>query len=204
MIARLAGLVDAIERDRVVIDLNGVGYLVRASSRTLATLQPGARTTLLVETSVREDAIDLYGFATAAERDWFRLLTTVQGVGAKVALSLLSALAPAELARAIAFGDRAMLTRAEGVGPKLANRLASELKDKVGALGTVAAPALPGAVATAKGGADGAIEDAVSALVNLGYRRPEAIGAIEKAVARLGPDARVEALIPESLKELAR
>ncbi|MBL8702359.1 MAG: Holliday junction branch migration protein RuvA [Alphaproteobacteria bacterium] len=203
MIARLAGIVDAIERDRVVIDVNGVGYLVRASARTLATLQGGARAVLLIETNVREDAIDLYGFATAAERDWFRLLTTVQGVGAKVALSLQSALAPGELARAIALGDRTMLTRAEGVGPKLANRIASELKDKVGALGTVATAASP-AGARAPAGDDGAAEDAVSALVNLGYRRPEAVGAVEKALARLGPGAKVEALIPEGLKELAR
>lgn len=203
MIARLAGLVDAIERDRVVIDVNGVGYLVRASGRTLATLQSGARATLLIETSVREDAIDLYGFATAAERDWFRLLTTVQGVGAKVALSLQSALAPNDLARAIALGDRTMLTRAEGVGPKLANRIASELKDKVGALAAVVAPTVPGGTPVSLRG-DGAIEDAVSALTNLGYRRPEAVGAIEKALVRLGPDAKVEALIPEGLKELAR
>lgn len=203
MIAKLSGVVDAIERDRAVVDVNGVGYLVRASARTLATLQAGARAVLLVETNVREDAIELYGFATAAERDWFRLLTTVQGVGAKVALSLQSALAPADLARAIALGDRTMLTRAEGVGPKLANRLASELKDKVGALGAVAQPVVAGAASPTTAG-EGAAEDAVSALVNLGYRRPEAVGAVEKALARLGPGARVEALIPEGLKELAR
>ncbi|MFZ9636093.1 MAG: Holliday junction branch migration protein RuvA, partial [Alphaproteobacteria bacterium] len=147
MIARLAGTIDAIERDRAIVDVGGVGYLVRASGRTLSAFAAGDRATLLVETIVREDAIDLYAFATAAERDWFRLLTTVQGVGAKVALSLLSALSAAELARAIATGDRSMITRADGVGPKLANRLASELKDKVSALG-VAMPAREG------GGAD--------------------------------------------------
>jgi Holliday junction DNA helicase RuvA len=204
MIARLTGIVDGIERDRAIVDVNGVGYLVRASARTLGALSPGASATLLIETSVREDAIELYGFATAGERDWFRLLTTVQGVGAKVALSLLSALSAADLARAIAQGDRTMLTRAEGVGPKLANRLASELKEKAATLGTFpsATAALKSDVDAPRGG--GAVEDAISALVNLGYRRPEAAGAVERALGRLGPDARVEALIPEGLKELAR
>jgi Holliday junction DNA helicase RuvA len=204
MIARLTGIVDALERDRAIVDVNGVGYLVRASGRTLGALVAGERATLLIETSVREDAIELHAFATTGERDWFRLLTTVQGVGAKVALSLLSALPAADLARAIAHGDRAMLARAEGVGPKLANRLASELKDKAATLGAV-----PAASATLKSDLDkprggGAVEDAISALVNLGYRRPEAAGAVERALLRLGPDARVEALIPEGLKELAR
>ncbi len=205
MIARLTGIVDAIDRDRAIVDVGGVGYLVRASTRTLSALAAGGEARLLVETIVREDAIELYGFATVGERDWFRLLTTVQGVGAKVALSLLSALAPGELARAIAAGDRAMITRADGVGPKLANRLTSELKDKVGALAT-----LPGATADRRlpGGAapagDDAAEDAVSALVNLGYRRPEALAAIDRAVARVGAGARAEALIAAGLKELAR
>jgi Holliday junction DNA helicase RuvA len=204
MIARLTGIVDALERDRAIVDVNGVGYLVRASGRTLGALVAGERATLLIETSVREDAIELHAFATAGERDWFRLLTTVQGVGAKVALSLLSALSAADLARAIAHGDRAMLARAEGVGPKLANRLASELKDKAAALGAVpaASAALKADLDRPRGG--GAVEDAISALVNLGYRRPEAAGAVERALLRLGPDARVEALIPEGLKELAR
>lgn len=203
MIAKLTGLVDVIERDRAIIDVHGVGYLVRASSRTLGALTTGGPAVLLVETSVREDAIDLYGFATTSERDWFRLLTTVQGVGAKVALSLLSTLPPKDLARAIAIGDRSMLTRAEGVGPKLANRLASELKDKVGGLG--AASLGQAAVAGSAGPASADMsEDAVSALVNLGYRRFEALSAIEKALARLGATARVETLIPEALKELGR
>ncbi|MEY4681196.1 MAG: Holliday junction branch migration protein RuvA [Alphaproteobacteria bacterium] len=203
MIARLAGTIDAIERDRAIVDVGGVGYLVRASGRTLSAFAAGDRATLLVETIVREDAIDLYAFATAAERDWFRLLTTVQGVGAKVALSLLSALSAAELARAIATGDRSMITRADGVGPKLANRLASELKDKVSALG-VAMPATAGGVAAAPAEAGSAPEDAISALVNLGYRRPEAVAAVERVAARLGGDARAEALIAGALKELAR
>jgi Holliday junction DNA helicase RuvA len=203
MIARLTGTIDALERDRAIVDVAGVGYLVRASSRTLSAFAAGDRATLLVETIVREDAIDLYAFATAAERDWFRLLTTVQGVGAKVALSLLSALSAPELARAIATGDRSMITRADGVGPKLANRLASELKDKVSALG-VAMPVATGSGTAAPPEAGGAAEDAISALVNLGYRRPEAVAAVERAAARLGEGARTEALIAGALKELAR
>ncbi|MBM3479000.1 MAG: Holliday junction branch migration protein RuvA [Alphaproteobacteria bacterium] len=203
MIARLSGTIDALERDRAIVDVGGVGYLVRASTRTLGAFAAGDRAVLLVETIVREDAIDLYAFATAAERDWFRLLTTVQGVGAKVALSLLSALSAPELTRAIATGDRSMITRADGVGPKLANRLASELKDKVSALG-VAMPVAAGAGAAAPAQAGGAAEDAISALVNLGYRRPEAVAAVERAATRLGDDARAEALIAGALKELAR
>lgn len=203
MIARLTGTIDGLERDRAIVDVGGVGYLVRASSRTLGAFAAGDRATLLVETIVREDAIDLYAFATTAERDWFRLLTTVQGVGAKVALSLLSALSAPELARAIATGDRGMITRADGVGPKLANRLSSELKDKVSALG-VAMPVASGAGAAVPSAAGGPAEDATSALVNLGYRRPEAVAAVERAAARLGADARAEALIAGALKELAR
>jgi len=203
VIARLSGTIDALERDRAIVDVGGVGYLVRASTRTLGAFAAGDRAVLLVETIVREDAIDLYAFATAAERDWFRLLTTVQGVGAKVALSLLSALSAPELTRAIATGDRSMITRADGVGPKLANRLASELKDKVSALG-VAMPVAAGAGAAAPAQAGGAAEDAISALVNLGYRRPEAVAAVERAATRLGDDARAEALIAGALKELAR
>ena len=204
MIARLTGTIDTIDRDRAIIDVGGVGYLVRASSRTLAALTTGGSARLMVETVMREDAIELYAFATAEERDWFRLLTTVQGVGMKVALSLLSSLSPAELGRAIAAGDRAMITRADGVGQKLANRLTSELKDKVEALG-LAYAAMPGLrVAPGAAGTGGASEDAVSALVNLGYRRPEALAAIDRVAARIGEDARAEALIAAGLKELAR
>ena len=201
MIGKLTGTVDAIDSDRALLDVRGVGYVVRASARTLGALAPATEASLLIETLVRDDAIELYGFATTAERDWFRLLTTVQGVGAKVALALLSALNPGDLARAITRQDKAMLTRAEGVGPKLANRLVSELKDKIVAgeaeAGGVPAPGRAGI-------ADGAAADAVSALVNLGYRRPEALSAVEKAIARLGATAGVERLIPEGLKELSR
>ncbi|HEX2117398.1 MAG TPA: Holliday junction branch migration protein RuvA [Alphaproteobacteria bacterium] len=199
MIAKLTGLVDSIGRDHAIIDVGGVGYLVRCSTRTLAALPPaGSVASVSVETLVREDAIDLYGFGTMRERDWFRLLTTVQGVGAKVALSILSALSADELSQAIMAQDKAMVSRADGVGPKLANRIVSELKDKVAsgsftpAAVTVSVPGLP---------AD-AVTDAVSALVNLGYRRAEAVGAIDKAARKLGPSARIEALIPAGLKEL--
>ena len=202
MIARLTGTIDALERDRAIVDVAGVGYLVRASSRTLSAFAAGDRATLLVETIVREDAIDLYAFATAAERDWFRLLTTVQGVGAKVALSLLSALSAPELARAIATGDRSMITRADGVGPKLANRLASELKDKVSALG-VAMPVATGSGTAAPAEAGGAAEDAISALVNLGYGQAQAGAAVSAAMRKAGDDQPTEKLIRLALKELA-
>jgi holliday junction DNA helicase RuvA len=200
VIAQLTGRVEALQDGSCIIDVNGVGYLVQASSRTLAALQPApAMTKLLIETHVREDAISLYGFADSAERDWFRLLTTVQGVGAKVALSVLSALSPRDLIAAIAAGDKAGLTRAPGVGPRLAVRLVTELRDKAGAMPssggvTIAAAPRPASVA----------EDALSALGNLGYRRAEAQAAIGRAVERLGEDAAIDAVIRESLRELAR
>jgi Holliday junction DNA helicase RuvA len=203
MIAKLTGKLDSVGRDHAVVDCGGVGYLVHCPSRTLGTLPvPGETVSLAIETIVREDAFNLYGFVDAAERDWFRLLLTVQGVGAKVALSLLSALSAADLAAAIANEDKAMLTRAEGVGPKLATRLALELKDKVGtmALGrNLPTASIPAGVPV---GGDAAVSDAVSALVNLGYRRVEAAGAVERAMKKLGKGARVEALIPAGLKEL--
>jgi len=152
---------------------------------------------------VREDAIALYGFLDTAERDWFRILTTVQGVGARVALSILSTLSPDEIARAIAAGDRASLSRPAGVGPKLAARLATELKDKAAAFGVVPAPAR--ATDTAAPAVAASVnEDAVSALVNLGYRRVEAFGAVARVTQRLGPDAPLDAVIRGGLQELAR
>jgi Holliday junction DNA helicase RuvA len=204
MIAKLTGRLDFAGRDHIVIDVGGVGYLVRCPARTLAALPvPGETVSVAVETLVREDAIDLYGFVDPAERDWFRLLMTVQGVGAKVALALLSALNPADLAAAIAAEDKTMLTRADGVGPKLATRLAMELKDKAGTMTLGRALAsTPAAGGTVPLGGDAAAADAVSALVNLGYRRPEAAGAVERAMKKLGKGARVEALIPAGLKEL--
>jgi Holliday junction DNA helicase RuvA len=198
VIGSLRGLIEALEEDRCVVDVNGVGYLVMASTRTLSALpNPPAIARLLVETQVREDAITLYGFAEPAEREWFRLLLTVQGVGAKVALNLLSALSPADLVRAIAASDRASLTRAAGVGPKLAIRLLSELRDKAGAMPTTA-----GAVFTPPIPA-GPEADALSALANLGYRRAEAQPAVERVLARLGEAAPLGQLIRESLQELA-
>ena len=198
MIARLAGRLAALEDGACILDVNGVGYLVHASSRTLAVLPaaPGIAT-LLVETQVREDAILLYGFADAAERDWFRLLTTVQGVGGKVALGLLSALAPEALAAAIRAGDRAGLTRAPGVGPRLAARLLTELREKAGAM-----PVTPGVAGPAAAPA-GPAEDALSALVNLGYRRAEAEPALARVLARLGAEAPLGTVIRDSLRELA-
>ncbi|HVB67375.1 MAG TPA: Holliday junction branch migration protein RuvA [Acetobacteraceae bacterium] len=198
MIALLTGRIAAIEDGSCIVDVGGVGYLVHASTRTLAALPSApAPARLLIETQVREESITLYGFAEAAERDWFRLLTTVQGVGGKVALSVLSALAPRDLVSAIAAGDRASLTRAPGVGPRLAVRLLTELREKAGAM--PAGPGLPIPAPLAPGVA----EDALSALVNLGYRRPEAQPAVARVLERLGADAKLDAVIRESLKELA-
>lgn len=204
MIAKLKGLVDSIDADCAVIDVAGVGYLVSASSRTLRDLAVGGDVTVLVETIVREDAISLYGFLEVAERDWFRILTTVQGVGARVALSILSTLAPSEIARAIAAQDRATLSRPAGVGPKLAARLATELKDKAAAFGVAPAPAPPVGSVGAESGVGSINEDAVSALVNLGYKRVEAFGAVARVTQRLGDDARLDAVIRAGLQELAR
>jgi Holliday junction DNA helicase RuvA len=200
MIALLTGRVDSLQDGSCILDVNGVGYLVQASSRTLAALpQAPAITRLLIETHVREDAIQLYGFADSAERDWFRLLTTVQGVGAKVALSVLSALSPRDLISAIAAGDKAGLTRAPGVGPRLAVRLLTELRDKAGAMPSSSGVAMP---ATARPAT--VADDALSALINLGYRRAEAQGAIAKVTDRLGEDAALDGVIRESLRELAQ
>jgi Holliday junction DNA helicase RuvA len=197
MIASLAGRIEALEEGRCVIDVNGVGYLVQASTRTLAALpQPPAVAKLLVETAVREDAIILYGFAETAEREWFRLLTTVQGVGGRVALNILSALSPRDLIGAIAAGDKASLTRAAGVGARLALRLLTELREKAGAMPVPSGVSMP----AISGGVTG---DALSALLNLGYRRPEAAAALDRAMEQLGKDAKLDALIRAGLKELA-
>jgi Holliday junction DNA helicase RuvA len=193
VIAMLAGTVDHTGDDSLVVDVNGVGYLVFASSRTLAKAPSrGEPLRLLIETHVREDHIHLYGFADEAEREWFRLLTTVQGVGARIALAILSALSPEALATAIAAQDKAALTEAEGVGPKLGQRIVSELKDKVG--GIALGPAAPMPLAAAS--------EAVSALVNLGYPRSDAHAAIAAASRRLGAEAALDALIRAALKEL--
>ena len=203
MIAKLKGSVDSVDTDSAIVDVGGVGYLVSASARTLRDLVVGGPVTMLVETLVREDAIALYGFLETAERDWFRILTTVQGVGARVALSILSTLSPDEIARAIAAQDRATLSRPSGVGPKLAARLATELKDKAASFGI--APASPAPAVGAPVNAPASInEDAVSALVNLGYKRIEAFGAVARVTHRLGADAKLDVVIRAGLQELAR
>lgn len=210
MIARLKGLVDAVGTDTAVIDVNGVGYLVHASSRTLAQMGQGDAVALFIETHVREDHIHLYGFLRADEQDWFRLLTTVQGVGAKVALAMLSALTGDMLLQAIAAGDKAAICRAPGVGPKLAQRILHELKDKVGALalGPVAAAGVKETVGVAaKPDAGEAsqdlLRDAASALVNLGYTPSEALGAVSRAAQASEDVLTLEALIRAGLAELA-
>ncbi|HYD98328.1 MAG TPA: Holliday junction branch migration protein RuvA [Alphaproteobacteria bacterium] len=204
MIGRLAGTIAEIDGDRVIVDCHGVGYLAHCSKRTLGRIGgTGVAAVLTVETVVREDAITLYGFADRGERDWFRLLTTVQGVGARVALAILSVLEPDRLTAAIVTQDKTALSRADGVGPKLAARIVNELKDKVSDLAIT--PSLPaaaiGVVAEAEGGS--AVADAVSALVNLGYRRPEALTAVAAAARDLGDGVDVGTLIRRGLKELA-
>jgi holliday junction DNA helicase RuvA len=199
MIAKLTGLVDSAAMDSAVIDVGGVGYHVFCSAKTLGRLPArGNVASLMIETHVREDHIHLYGFADEAERDWFRLLTTVQGVGAKLALAILGVHSANDLAQVIAAQDKASMTRASGVGPKLATRILTELKDKAGgiALGGLAALA-PEAEPI------GPMADAVSALVNLGYRRAEAFGAVAQAAKRLGGAPALESLIRAGLKELS-
>jgi Holliday junction DNA helicase RuvA len=204
MIARLTGKMESLGEDRAIVDVGGVGYLVFCSGRTLARLPgDGSTVQLHVETHVREDHIHLYGFSDIDELEWFRLLTTVQGVGAKVALAILSAMEPGELLQAVAAVDKAAVTRANGVGPKLAARIVAELKDKVGsiALGAAAAIRVAGTPPAAAAGID---EDAVSALVNLGYGRSEAFGAVARAGGRLGNQAPLGDLIRAGLEELSQ
>ena len=199
MIARLRGLLDSSSADACVIDVNGVGYLVSASAKTLGNLGGvGAAVVLHIETQVREDAIQLFGFVTESERDSFRLLTTVQGVGGRVALAILSVLGPDELVHAIAAGDTASISRANGVGPKLAARIANELKGKFGAV------ALGSATPLSTSSAKGAVADALSALAGLGFRPMDASRAVAEAQAELGDAASVGELIRVALKKSAR
>jgi Holliday junction DNA helicase RuvA len=203
MIAKLAGVVEQIEPDAAVIDVNGVGYLAFCSTRTIGRLPPlGLPVRLLIETHVREDHIHLYGFIDAAERDWFRLLTTVQGVGARLALSILSAVAPETLGLAILAQDKPALAQAEGVGPRLAARIVNELRDKVST--AVAPAASPAASRGTLANGEGVTADAISALENLGVGRTEALGAIAAAARRLGSEAGADVLIKAGLEELAR
>ena len=208
MIGKLRGRIDEVGEDWVILDVGGVGYEVACSGRTLAWLATqSGEVTLAIETHVREDALRLFGFRTSEEREWFRLLQTVQGVGAKVALAVMGTLSPADLANAIALQDKAAV-RAPHVGPKLAARIVAELKDKAPAL-TAAGIALPrsGAAGAPAGAADGPARssaEAVSALVNLGYPQLQASAAVSAALKELGAEARTEQLIRRGLKELGR
>ena len=204
MIGKLRGLIDLVDDDGLVIDVNGVGYVVAASARTLRALPAiGQEATLYVETQLREDSLRLFGFLSVAERDWFRLLQSVQGVGAKVALAVFGTLPGDKLASAIARQDKAMVAQTPGVGPKLALRIVTELKDKAPALGVAD---LGGDLSAAEhaGRLPKAGADAVLALVGLGYGRPQAAAAVAKGVAALGPEAQTSALIRAGLKELAQ
>ncbi len=205
MIGKLRGVVDSQGEDYVVLDVHGVGYVVHCSARTLQHLPPvGEAAALAIETQVREDSIRLYGFGSEAERDWFKLLQSVQSVGAKVALAVLSVLAPAELATAIACQDRAAFARAPGVGPKLAARIVAELKDKAPVFGAVEAPLSLNRSFDQAGSASGAVSDAISALVNLGYGRSQAAVAVAASMKALGEAAPASELIRRGLKELAQ
>ena len=198
MIGKLTGTVDSLTEDAVILDVHGVGYLVQCPTSTLSRLSAGASATLLIEMKVSEDAIKLFGFASAEEREWFRLLQTVQNVGGKVALSVLSTLTPRDLQRALALGDKAMIGRAPGVGPKLALRIATELKDKAPSM------MLRGhgdAAATAPRGPEA---DAVAALLKLGYSQGQAAEAVARAARDLGDHAAVDALIRDALKGMGR
>lgn len=212
MIAKLTGIIDSAGLNSLILDVNGVGYLVHASNRTLARVGSvkGTPVSLLVETIVREDAFMLYGFADAAEKEWFQILCTVQGVGAKVAQSILSAVSPEQLPVVIAAQDKAALRQADGVGEKLAVRIVTELKEKAGKMALGAAAQQKVIDVRAKAGKGGAVEvpktasnDAVSALINLGYGRAEAFGAVANVIRDKGDEVPLGDLIRESLKELS-
>ncbi len=202
MIGKLRGVIDSSGEDFVILDVNGVGYVVQCSIRTLQRLpRSGEPATLAIETQVREDSIKLFGFLAETERDWFRLLQSVQGVGAKVALAVQAILEPSELAAAIALQDKAAIARATGVGPKLAARIVAELKDKA----PVADASLSPRSSAAEGqAAPSAVNDAISALVNLGYGRPQAAAAVAACSAALGEGAATSELIRRGLKALAQ
>lgn len=202
MIAFLCGLVIQVETGSCVIDVNGVGYLVAASTRTLAALpNPPEKARVLIETVVREDAILLYGFMESAEREWFRLLTSVQGVGAKVALGILSTLSPGELVAALSTADKASLTRAPGVGGRLADRILTELRDKAGKMPGGGGGIVFPAAATPGGGIEA---DALMALAGLGFRRSEAVPVVRRLLDERGAEATLDTVLRDSLKELAR
>ncbi len=204
MIGKLKGVIDSYGEDFVILDVHGVGYVVQCSTRTLQNLpKPGEAAALAIETQVREDSIRLFGFTSDAERDWFRLLQSVQGVGAKVALAILGILPAGDLATAIATQDKAMVSRAPGVGPKLAARIVAELKDKAPAYAAIDPAVVRLAGEDESRAAPKPVQDAVSALVNLGYGRPQAAAAVAASVKALGETAETSALIRRGLKELA-
>jgi Holliday junction DNA helicase RuvA len=206
MIGKLRGKIDAVGESYCLIDVNGVGYEVQASARTLRNMKIGEEISLTIDTHVRDDAIRLFGFASEVERSWFRTLQTVQGVGAKVALALLGALSPQELANAIALADWASVEQAPGIGKKLAQRIVAELKDKAPGL-TAAGLHLPGTGLNGKAGSvpeGDAAAEAMSALTNLGYQPAQASGAVAVAMKELGEEADTARLIRRGLKELAR
>jgi len=203
MIGKLTGFIDSRGEDFVILDVNGVGYVVHCSARTLQKLPAaGEPATLAIETHVREDAIRLYGFSSAGERDWFRMLQGVQGVGSRLALAVLGTLSPAELGTAIAGQDKAMIARTPGVGPRLAARIVSELKDKAPAFAEIDPALARLAGEDAATPAPGPAQDAISALVNLGYGRPQAAAAVAASLRALGENAEASALIRRGLKEL--
>ncbi len=201
MIGRLTGKVDVISEDHVILDVNGVGYLVHCPTSTLSKLATGASVSLMIEMKVSDEAIRLYGFFSAEEREWFRLLQTVQNVGARVALSVLSALSPRELERALALGDKAMVGKAQGVGPKLALRIVTELKDKAPAMMLHTAGADHMASPLSPRGPEA---DAAAALVKLGYSPTQAVESVARAVRDLGDKAALDAIIRESLRMMGR
>jgi len=200
MIGKLTGTVDSVADDAVILDVGGVGYLVQCPASTLSRLSPGAHVSLMIEMKVSEDAIRLYGFASAEEREWFRLLQTVQNVGAKVALSVLSTLSARDLERALALSDKAMIGRAPGVGPKLALRITTELKDKAPAMMLRGEAGHHAPLAAPRGPA----ADAVAALLKLGYSEGQAAEAVARAESDLGSDAETGALIREALRGMGR
>lgn len=205
MIGKLKGLINSYGEDYVILDVQGVGYQVHCSARTLQALpQTGEAAVLSIETYVREDQIKLFGFRSDMEREWFRLLQTVQGVGAKVALAVLSTLPPADLANAIALRDKTAVARTPGVGPKVAERIVSELKDKAPAFASVDPVVAQLAGAMDDNRAPGAVRDAISALVNLGYGQPQAAAAVAAASRSAGEGAETAQLIKLGLKELAK
>ncbi|MDB2682683.1 Holliday junction branch migration protein RuvA [Alphaproteobacteria bacterium] len=206
MIGKLRGTIDSFQDNHLILDVGGVGYLVFASNRTLSRIgQIGDPATILIDTHVREDHIHLYGFADKIEQEWFRLLTSVQGVGAKAGLSILAVCPPEKLALIIASGDKAAITAADGVGPKIGVRILTELKDKAGKMEITANTPMPkiqigGVASDEPAGIDG---DAVSALVNLGYARSDAFTAVAKAKEKTGDNDNLQELIKVSLKELS-